>query len=585
MPTRRAPLACALTLLAAAAGAAEPTLEPCRLPGLDEEARCGSLAVPENRAATGGRALRIPVVVVPATGAATSDPIVYVAGGPGDSSIRGAAGMAHAFASLRGTRDLLLVDTRGIGGDDRLFCAELAERGNLQGFYDQFLPAEKVARCRERLAARFDLTQFTTSAGVDDLEAVRRELGYERLNLFGVSYGTRFVLEFLRRHPESVRTATLVGVDPTTEHGPLNYARFAQQALDATFADCAGEPACAAAFPDLPGALARALARLDQGPVAVMLADPASGAPIPLEIHRPAFAQSLRYMLYQPPTALLVPLAVHEAGRGNFAPIAENALLFFQMAAADFADGYYLSATCGEDVPFIDDAAIPAAVAGTFLGDFRIRQQRAACAAWVAMPRDPAFVQPVVSEVPVLLVSGERDPVTPAHLGEQALATLPNGLHLVLPDANHDYAGLVGADCPDRIAVAFIAAGTTRGLDTSCVAAMRRPPYLLAAPGANAPELSRDELARLAGTYATLEGLEAVVTLGDDGQLRVSLRGQEARRLLAASATRFGIAGFPPTFAIEFRLGADGRAVALAIDEGAGPSFVLERRAETPPVP
>jgi len=585
MPLRRALLAGLFTLAASALPAAPLALAPCRLPGLDEEARCGTLEVPENRAAPEGRSLRIPVVVVPATGEASADPVVYVAGGPGDSSIGGAAGFAHAFASLRAERDLLLVDTRGIGGDDRLFCDELAERGNLQGFYDQFLPPEKVARCRERLAARFDLTRFTTSAGVDDLEAVRRALGYEKLNLVGFSYGTRFVLDFVRRHPGSVRTATLVGVDPTTEHGPLNYARFAQQALDATFADCAAEPACAAAFPDLPGALARALARLDQGPVAVTLADPESGAPIPLEIHRPAFAQSLRYMLYQPPTALLVPLAVHEAGEGNFAPIAENALLFFQMAAADFADGYYLSATCGEDVPFIDDALVPAAVADTFLGDFRIRQQRAACAAWVEMPRDPAFVRPVASDVPVLLLSGERDPVTPAHLGEQALATLPNGLHVVLPDANHDFAGLVGADCPDRVTASFIVAGTVRGLDTSCVAAMRRPPYLLAVPGADAPALSRDELARFAGTFVTPEGLDAVVTLGEDGQLRIGLRGQEPRRLIAVSATRFAIAGFPPTFAIEFRSGADGRATELAIDEGAGPSLVLGKRDPAPPSP
>lgn len=584
MPIRRALVASTLALLASTA-AAELPLAPCRLAGLDEEARCGTLTVPENRAMPDGRTLAIPVVVLPASGRASRDPIVYVAGGPGDSSVRGAAGMAHAFAGLRGKRDLLFVDTRGLGGADRLVCAELAERGNLQGFYDEFLPPEKVRRCRERLASRFDLTQFTTSAGVDDLEAVRRALGYEKLNLVGFSYGTRFVLDFLRRHPGSARTATLVGVDPTTEHGPLNYARFAQNALDATFADCAAEPACAARFPDLPGDLARALARLDQGPVPVALADPATGAAIPIEMNRPAFAQSLRYMLYQPSTALLVPLAVHEAGRGNFAPIAENALLFFQMAAADFADGYYLTATCGEDVPYIDDAKIPAAVAGTFLGDFRIRQQRAACAAWVDMPRDPKFVEPVASDVPVLLVSGERDPVTPAHLGEQTLATLPNGLHVVLPDANHDYGGLVGADCPDRIAAAFVVAGTTRGLDTSCVAGMRRPAYVLAVPGADAPELSRDELARLAGEYASGDGFAAAVTLGDDGYLRVSLRGQEPRRLLVQSATRFGIAGLPPTFALEFRLDAEGRAAAFAIDEGAGPSFVLERRHGAPPAP
>ncbi|MCM2270307.1 MAG: alpha/beta fold hydrolase [Thermoanaerobaculia bacterium] len=584
MPIRRALVACTLTLLASTA-AAELPLAPCRLEGLDEEARCGTLAVPENRAAPGGRTLAIPVVVLPATGKATGDPIVYVPGGPGQSAIHGAAGMAHGFAALRGERDLLFVDTRGLGGDARLYCSELAERGNLQGFYDEFLPPDKVRRCRERLAARFDLTQFTTSAGVDDLEAVRRALGYEKLNLVGFSYGTRFALDFLRRHPGSARTATLVGIDPTTEHGPLNYARFAQNALDATFADCAAEPACAARFPDLPGDLARALARLDSGPVPVAIADPASGAAVPFEMNRAAFVQSLRYMLYLPPTALLVPLAVHEAGRGNFAPIAESAHTFFQFAATDFADGYYLATTCGEDVPYIDDAAIPAAVAGTFMGDFRIRQQRAACAAWVEMPRDPAFVRPVAADVPVLILSGERDPVTPAHLGEQAAATLPNALHVVLPDANHDYAGLLGADCPDRLAIDFVVAGTVRGLDTGCVAGMRRPPYVLAVPGADAPQLSRQQLARLAGEYSSPDGLAATVTLGDDGQLRVSLRGQAPQRLLPRSATRFGLAGMPSTFALEFRLDADGRATAFAVDEGAGPGLVLERRDGPPPAP
>lgn len=580
MSDRRTSPAFAFALaLATAAGASELTLTPCRLPGLDEEARCGTFAVPENRALAGGRTLALPVAVVPATGTASADPLVYVAGGPGDSSIRGAAGMAHAFASLRAGRDLLFVDTRGLGGDDRLFCAELAERGNLQGFYDEFLPPERVRRCRERLAERFDLTQFTTRAGVEDLEAVRRALGYERLNLIGVSYGSRFVLDFLRRYPASVRTATLLGVDPPTEPGPLRFARFAQQALDATFADCAADAACGARFPDLAGDLARALARLARGPVPVSLADPSTGAAIPFEMNRAAFAQALRYMLYQPSTALLVPLAVHAAGGGDFTPVAETALTFFQFAAADFADGYYLSVTCGEDLPYIADAAIPAAVAGTFLGDFRIRQQRAACAAWVEMPRDPAFVTPVAAEVPVLLVSGGRDPVTPAHLAEEALRTLPNGRHLVLPDAGHDWAGLVGADCPDRLVAEFVVAGAADGLDASCIAAMRRPPYLLAAPGAaDAPPPTRAELEALTGVYAGDGGFEAEVTLGEAGDLRLTLRGKETRRLRPLGARRFAIAGLPPTFAIEFRPGADGRAAALAIDEGGGPSLVLERR-------
>jgi pimeloyl-ACP methyl ester carboxylesterase len=586
MSIRRALAASALTLSTlASAGAAELALTPCRLDGLEGEARCGSLAVPEDRNRPDGRVITVPVVVVPAKTATPKGAVAFLAGGPGASSIASAAGAASHAGTLREERDLLFVDTRGLGGPDRLFCSELAERGNMQSFYEEFLPPAKAARCRERLAATHDLTRYTTEEGADDLEAVRRALGYGPLDLVGASYGTRFALVYARRHPASVRTLLLYGAVATDERIPLHFASYFESALMATFEACAAEPACRERFPGLRDDLAAAVARLVGAPVPVELTDPSSGEPFRFVVTRAGFAQALRYMLYLPSSALLVPATVHAAAGGDFRPVAEAAQTFFTFAASDFADGYYLSVTCSEDVPFILEAEIAAATGGTLLGDFRIRQQQAACAAWTAQPVDAAFLEPVRSAAPTLIVSGERDPVTPAKQAERIASTLPAARHVVVPDAGHDVGGLVGLDCLERLEAEFIRTANAERLDTACVASIRRPPFVLGLPGSEAPDLGREELERLAGSFAASNGLQATVALGDDGRLRLTIFGKPPSLLVPRSARRFGIAGLPPTFAVEFRLDADGRAVAFAVDEGAGPSLVLERRDGAPPAP
>jgi len=385
--TRLSLLAVIGIVVAGAAPAAQLELKPCTtIPGLPAEARCGTYEVWENRAAQSGRKIPLRVVVIPAKGPdRLSDPFIYFEGGPGQSSVAAASLLLQELGALRQRRDILLVDFRGTGGSAGLFCPEL-QSGGAQGFLDDFYPPAQVKACAERLAKTADLSQYTNDTSVDDIEEVRAALGYGKLNIFGASGGTRAAQVFLRRHPESVRTLTLSGVLPLDERGPLWMARNTQWALDSLIAECAEDKGCHAAFPRLRDDVAAILRQVEKEPVTVPLLDGRTGKPVDIRLTRNGVAQMLRYMLYNAPGASLLPLNVHLAAQGDWKPMAENARRFAGHGGTAVADGYYLSLTCSEDIPFLEEDKIPAAVQGAFLGDLRIRKQQAACAVWPVPP-------------------------------------------------------------------------------------------------------------------------------------------------------------------------------------------------------
>jgi pimeloyl-ACP methyl ester carboxylesterase len=190
-------------------------------------------------------------------------------------------------------------------------------------------------------------------------------------------------------------------------------------------------------------------------------------------------AQTLRYMLYDPSFAAELPLQVHLAAQGSWKALAETASLFARYMTSSTSDGYFLSITCSEDVPFIRDEEVPAAVAGTFLGDFRIRQQRAACAVWPVTKVADSFLAPVVSAVPVLIMAGERDPATPATDGKSVARALANGRYLLIKGAGHTRDGMSDQECVDALLTQVIEQGAVGRLDTSCTSRMKRPPFIL----------------------------------------------------------------------------------------------------------
>lgn len=537
-------------------------LGPCTFEGLPKEARCGTYEVFEDRAAGTGRRIPLRVAVIPANGPRKhSDAIAYFAGGPGESAVDDGSWIVNALGQAGPrTRDLLLVDLRGNGGSGRLSCGELAGIASRQGFLDEFQPAEAVRSCRERLSGTTDLTRYTSAIAVDDLDEVRAALGYDKLDLFAASYGTRAALTYMRRHPERVRTAALFRVVASDARTPLQFARTAQAALDGLIAECAGDPACHAAFPRFREAVDEILRRAEKEPVRVGMTDPETGRDFELRFNRDGLAQMVRYMLYDTGAASRLPLYAHLAAQGDFGPIAQHVL--YHGIGGWSSNGYFLAVTCAEDVAFIREEEIPAAVAGTFLGDFRIRRQQAACKAWTAAKPDPENLAPVVSDIPTLIVSGERDPVTPPSDGEKTVRSLSHGVHVVIPDGAHSMSGTKEWKCEEEMFLQLLETGSTEGLDTSCVARMRRPEFAL---GFGDPEVAvaAADLERLTGTYRDSSGYEGRVEVVDGKRLRVRFLDGSAV-LLPTSPTRFRTAY--GTLTLVFRL-EGGRGVAMGVEQ------------------
>jgi pimeloyl-ACP methyl ester carboxylesterase len=478
-----------------AAPAGRIELSSCKVPGLPDDARCGTYEVFENRAARTGRRIPLRIAVIPANAPQKQpDAVAYFAGGPGGGAVQEGVWIAEMLRHHGPqTRDVLLVDLRGTGGSDPLECPDLAGTQGVQGFLDNFVPLEGVRSCREQLSRMRDLTQYTTEIAADDVDEVRAALGYDRLNLVGGSYGTRSELIYMRRHPSRVRTATLFRTVANDARTPLHFARITQDALDGLIAECAGDAGCHAAFPRLREEIGEILRRTEKEPVRAELIDAETGKPFSLRFNRNGVAQVLRYMLYSTDTAAQLPLFVHLAAQGDFKPLAGIARDWGNLSSA----GFFLAITCAEDVAFIREEEIPSAVAGTFLGDFRIRQQQAACKAWAPAKLGPDFQAPTVSDVPTLILSGERDPATPASDGEKTVRGLSHGVHVVIPDGAHSNDGMKGQDCEEEMMARLIESGSTERFDTSCVARMERPAFALGGVGleragqSQGPELKR----------------------------------------------------------------------------------------------
>lgn len=570
-----------LATLAGLAGLPRPgaalELESCQIPGLEGEVRCGTFEVFEDRAAMAGRKIPLHVVVLPARGPNPApDPVVFFAGGPGGSTVEQAAGLATFYSADLEKRDFLLVDYRGTGKSKPLFCPYQEERQlGVAEALETFLPIDQLDGCRDALGETADLTHYTTPEIVDDVAEVARALGYETVNLSGGSYGSRAVLVFLRRHPEMARTAVIEGVVPTDARMPVTFAADAQAALDAWLSDCIADPDCGAAFPDPAGDLAKVLQELEIAPRSVAVVDPETRETVELRLSRNAFVQALRYMLYSSLGALKIPAFVHAAASGDWGPMAQTAYSVGGLLMASIPDGLYLSVTCTEDVALLGPNA--AAVQTGFLGDFRLRQQVEACSHWVRGELPASYFDPVASEAPVLILSGERDPVTPARWGYEVQEFLPRSLHLVVPFGGHGWFGLRGAECIDELASRLLDTGSVEGLDgASCVASIGRPPFLLEVPKETEIELDREALERFAGVYtAEAGGFQAVLEVTDEGLM--ATLGEETLLLVPISPTRFKIAGDPPGDWFEF-LEEEGRVVAFEVVQGGTAQLKLLRK-------
>ena len=450
-------------------------LAECRLPRLAVAAQCGEWEVPEDRSRPEGRRIKLVVAVLPAnTLNPRADPLFILAGGPGQAATR-LGPFAAQLVDVRRNRDIVLVDQRGTGRSSPLDCVAFRPSEGPDAAIDVD-PLPKARGCLAQLAARgVDPTQYTTAAFVADLDAVRAALGYERINLWGGSYGSRAALEYLRAHPAYVRSMVLDGVVPPGMVPLVDVWPTREAAFAGVLAACANSPACDAAHLNLEAALATIGESLGATGREVAFTDPRTGETRTLQLDFDQVLAALQGLLYVPELASLLPEVIDAARDGNFAPLFAARSLLGADLAEQVDPALHFAVTCADDAPRLTPARIEQALAGART---RAVAERAlgVCAVW---PRGTAPATPataVTSDVPVLMLSGGLDPVTPPAYGAEVGRTLPNSRHVVAAGYGHIVSPHA---CAPRLIGAFIDDPGAAKLPATCVAhfeSSARPP-------------------------------------------------------------------------------------------------------------
>jgi pimeloyl-ACP methyl ester carboxylesterase len=455
--------------------------EPCTLAAVGMpvtvSALCGTLAVPEDRAQPSGRSITLAVAIVPSrTKQPKPDPVFMLAGGPGQSAREAFPSVAGAFRELLREREVVLVDQRGTGGSHPIECRPPGgEATSTADFADPEGARRFAAECLEGLDA--DPRFYTTSDAVLDLEAVREAIGAERVNLVGISYGTRVALEYLRREPGRVRTVVLDGVVPPELALGSEHARNLESALDEHFALCEADAACREQFGSPRQRLDALLAELREAPRPVRYRDPLTDATREDELTAASVAGVVRLYAYAPQLAAMLPRSLAEAAAGRPEVLMAQARMIESLIGEQIALGPQLSVSCAEDA---DRLRVDPADAGTLMGTEFVAAVLAQCEVWPRGRRPTDFNAPVQSDRPVLLLSGELDPVTPPRYGEAVVKHLPNGRHLVARGQGHN---VMAAGCLPRLMGRFVATADARSLDAACLEQLAPPPPFLGAFG------------------------------------------------------------------------------------------------------
>ncbi len=464
----------------AASGSPAPGIElkECQLsaPGLAMrvEAKCGTLTVPEDRSRPDGRQIDLNIAVIPAVSRNPQpDPLFFLTGGPGQAAAETYPQLSSAFETINRKRDIVLLDQRGTGKSNPLRCP-MPENIDLTTTTTEEQRAQYAQDCIASLDA--DLRLYTTTIAMADLDAVRAAFGYDRINLYGVSYGTRAALTYLQQYPDHVRTVILDGVAPQDWDIGLYFARDGQHALDLLFDLCAADSACNDAFPNLRDEFDEMLKTLETRPVELTLNHPVTGQPTDVTLTRELAVATVRLLSYSPETASLIPLLIHTAQAGNdYRPLAAQLLVGGAALASTMSDAMTYSVLCAEDVRFTPEAAAQAN-AGSYVGNLVTDSLFDTCAEWPKGDVPENFKSPVVSDVPALLLSGEADPVTPPSNADHVAETLSYSLHIVVKGQGHN---VIFRGCIPRLAADFIERGSADGLDTACVNDIQGMPFFV----------------------------------------------------------------------------------------------------------
>jgi pimeloyl-ACP methyl ester carboxylesterase len=483
----RKALACSIALLAVSGAALAGTpllqLDSCQLTAakglIAQRAECGSLMVAENPQLPEGRQIPINVAVIKArSGEPAADPVFFFAGGPGQAATEAFPAAMQALQYAAADRDIVLIDQRGSGGSNPLRCPPPADINALLQTPEPAELERHTAQCLANLDA--DTRYYTTAIAVTDFDRIRASLGYQQINLLGVSYGTRVAQQYLRQYPQYVRSVILDGVVPSELILGLDHDSNLEQALNGAFTACSQDQACAARFPDIATSYQTLRTQVQAHAQTIEVPLPTSGASQALIFNRQLLTLALRILAYSSENRALLPLLVHDAAQtANYERLGSLALMILDELNQSIYSGLEASVMCAEEVPFYPEQATSS---NTLMGNSLITLAQQQCALWPHGSVTADYHSRFTSTAPVLLLSGQYDPVTPPRYGEQAAQQYAASMHLVVPGEGHNVSG---RGCVPQLIADFISAPTPAELDTECLTHMGATPFFttLTGPG------------------------------------------------------------------------------------------------------
>lgn len=441
------------------------TLEDCHIDGIKQQVQCGKLEVPENYQQPDGTQISINFAVIPAIDKSENkEPFMFLAGGPGQAAVELASRLRSAFTEVRKTRDLILVDQRGTGESHPLQCDDAVTADVYQLVPEDF-DVKEVKDCLAQLTG--DLSQYNSENAIRDFDEVRKALGHEKINIYGGSYGTRAGLVYMRMFPESLRSVILDSVGPIEV--PIGtFGQSSARSFDLLIEHCQKDTSCHKAYPELLAEFNQVVESLSAQPVTLDIIHPRLGNKTAFVVSKSKFISTLFTQLYSMEGRSLIPLVIHQANLGNFAPLA--GLISQSDSTSGSGNGMYVGLTfnivCNEDMPKISTEMFAKDAANSFSGDNSHKAWNAACPLWPEYTVDESFYQPVTANIPTLILSGNLDPVTPPSNGDESAATIPNSHHIVVENAAH-IAGM--SSCGVNIINEFLTTLTPKELDEECL--------------------------------------------------------------------------------------------------------------------
>jgi len=460
-----------------------------------ETVECGYLAVPENRADPDGREIRLAVAILRhPDGASEPDPIIYLEGGPGGSALELRMPNADAYFGpiFAAHRDIIVFDQRGVGySEPALDCPAFTdlyldlldyevegERLTSQEVLER--KAEAFRACAAELRAVADLSAYNTVANAADVNDLRVALGYEQVNLWGGSYGTRLALGVMRDFPEGLRSVVLdAPYGPEVDLYSATPGSF-NRALTVLVDECTADEACNAAYPDLRAVLFEAVDRLNANPATVEVIYPLTGERYDKLLDGAGLTELVFRSLYDTSMRPVLPQAIYAARDGTFTTFLPTAML--DMLRQEFRSwGMYFSVLCNEEIPSSPREAFQAAVAehpefAGFFDGFEVGGLAyAVCPGWGAGRADARENEPVSSDIPTLIMTGEYDPIVPPGWGSSAAGTLTNSTFFEYPGMGH---GVSFGECPRSMMLAFLD-DPGAAPDDACMAEMAVAPFVV----------------------------------------------------------------------------------------------------------